>query len=455
MLEGKDPHTIYHNNVNACSKENMTWKHRFSPIVAAALLCTYSYACWSRPVTGSSSLKLSKPATKEVIDQLRAAAFSNFRIDLWEWMKEEADVTVDTSNAIQRFHFFSFADSCLVKAKSEPARSGHEMSMTLSIPGEDARTLLEAYNTRCYGISLRYYTLMKKNLEDKAVTELYNTGLQTIFYTMGRMGTPIDMPDESTPRSFLLEDARKIMQNFFNKFAVRSQDVLISGKPGTVLATPLTVTMLIDTLPLTNVTLIGALPNGKKVCGGKSGTDGTVTFANFRIPFVAKGSMLYFRPDIASVVNDVAPFEAQDLGLTLPEQTLLFNVVPPTYSLAFKAQAANAIAVPRDFASDVYINRFLKDSCYLVPAAPGQQPDLYISITSQVSSYSHDETEQTVRKLENDIEIQDGKRQTIVKKQAVAFEKAYENSVPVPEGLFFWEAASKSLAMIRATIKGL
>ena len=455
MMEGKDHYTAHCNSNNSRSKENMTWRHRFSQIIAATLLLTGSYASWSRPVTGTASLKLSKPVTKEVTDQLQTSAFSNFRIDLWEWMKEEADVTVDTSNAIQRFHFFSFADSCQAKAKSETSRSGHEMSVELSIPGEDARSLLETYNTRCYGVSLRYYTLMKKALEDKAVTALSARGIQTIFYTMGRMGTPIDMPDESPPRSFLLEDTRKIMQNFFNKFAVRSQDVIISGKPGTVLSTPLTVQMLIDTLPLTNVMLIGVLPSGKKVCGDKSGADGTVTFTNFRIPFVAKGTMLYFRPDIASVVNDVAPFEAQDLGLTLPEQTLLFNVIPPTYSLTFKAQAANAISVPKDFASDVYIKKFLKDSCYLVPVPPGQQADLYISIISQVSSYSHDETEQTVRKLENDIEIQDASRKMLEKKQAVVFEKAYENSVPVPEGLFFWEATAKSFAMIRAVIKGL
>ena len=72
-----------------------------------------------------------------------------------------------------------------------------------------------------------------------------------------------------------------------------------------------------------------------------------------------------------------------------------------------------------------------------------------------MTSYSHDETEQTVRKLENDVEIQDGSHRALVKKQAVAFEKAYENSVAVPEGLFFWEAAAKSLQMIKATINGL
>lgn len=433
----------------------MTGRQLFICAFGGILLFACASGCWARPVTGMASMKLSKPVTKDVLDQLRAQAYSNFKIDLWEWLNEEADVAVDTSNAIQRYHFFSFADSCLVKAKSEQTRSGHALSMTISIPGEDARTLIEAYNSRCFGISLRYYTLMKKNSDDNAVTELYNNGIRTIFYTMGRMGTPIDKPDESTPRSFLLQDARKIMQNFFNKFVVRSQEVIITGKPGTLLSRPLSVQMLIDTLPLTNINLLGALGNGKKVCGGTSGADGAVTFSSFKIPYVAKGTMLYFRPDIASAVNDAASFEAKDLGLTLPEQALLFNVVSPTFSLSYSASAANAIAIPKDFASDAFVKKFLKDSCYLTPVAPGQQPDLFISITSQATSYSHDETEQTVRKLENDVEIQDGSHKTLCKKQAVAFEKAYENSVQVPEGLFFWEAAAKSLQMIKATINGL
>jgi hypothetical protein len=409
----------------------------------------------SRPVTGTVSMKLTKPATTDVLVRLRSSAFSNFKIDLWEWMKEVADVTVDTTNAIQRYHFFSFADTCFAKAKSATSRSGHEMAMTITLPGQDAQVLLEAYNTRCYGISLRYYTLMKKALEDKAVANLYNTGIQTIFYTMGRMGTPIDIPDESTPRSFLLEDARKIMQNFFNKFTVRAEDVVITGKPGTMLQKPLTMLVLIDTLPLSGLTLIGALPNSRKICSGKSGNDGTVAFANFKVPYVAKGTMLYFRPDVASTVSDGVLFEANDLGLTLPEQSLLFNVESPTYALTYKANAANDIVIPKNFSSDAYVKRFLKDSCYLLPVASGRQPDLIISITSQVSSYMHDETEQTVRKLENDVEVQDGNRKTLVKKQAVAFEKGYENSIPVPEGLFFWEAATKSLQMIKATINGL
>ncbi len=410
---------------------------------------------FSRPVIGQATIKLTKPANQETVNQLRDNAYKSFKTDLWEWMKEEADVTVDTSNTIQRYHFQAFADSCFSRLESKPLRSGYDMSITFAIPGEDARALLEAYNTRCYGISLRYYTIMKTALENNAVNDLFNAGIQTIFYTMGRMGTPIDMPDESTPRSFLLEDSRKIMQNFFNKFTVRAQDVLINGKAGTMLANPLTVTVLIDTVPLTDITLIGTLPNGSTLCTSKSGSDGVVAFTKFKIPFVARGTMLYFKPDVSMMLPGVPRFEAHDLGLMLPEQTLVFNVVPPSYSLTYKVNSANSIPIPKDFASDAYVKKYLKDSCYLAPVAPAQQPDLYISITTQISSYSHDETEQTVRKVENDIEISDSEKKSLVKKQAVAFEKAYENATAVPEGLFFWEAAGKSLHMIKALISGM
>jgi len=285
--------------------DTMAWRKPCRSIICGTVILFFFAAAFSRPIIGQATIKLTKPANQETVDNLRNSAYKSFKIDLWEWMKEEADVTVDTSNAIQRFHFQSFADSCFAKLDSKPIRSGYDMSITFAIQGEDARALLEAYNTRCYGISLRYYTLMKTALENNAVNDLYNAGIQTIFYTMGRMGSPIDMPEESTPRSFLLEDSRKIMQNFFNKFSVHANDVLINGKAGTMLATPLTVTALIDTLPLVNILLIGTLPNDVPLCNSKSNAEGVVVFSNFKIPIVARGTLLYFKPDVSTIVPGV------------------------------------------------------------------------------------------------------------------------------------------------------
>jgi len=423
--------------------------------ICIPLFILSAHAAGAREISGRASLKLTKPATAETMDILKQKASRNFKIDLWEWMREEADVTVDTSNAIQRYHFFTFVDSCLSRAKNFSRLDDHTMIVSITMPGEDVRQLLQEYNTRCFSISLRFYTLMKKAVEDTAIGDLYAMGIQTIFYTMGRMGTPIGMSDESTPRSFLLQDARKIMQDFFNRFSVRTDEMLIAGQCGSMLGHPLKVKMLINNSPLTNVLLAGYLPGGKKICKGMADNGGTVSFDNFRIPFVAKGTMLYFRPDVAAPVAGVAPFEAIDLGLSLPEQALLFNTSPATYSLSYSATSANQIPVPKDFASDVFVKKFLKDSCYLVPAAATQQPNMYITINTQLSSYSNDETEQTTRKLDNEVIVADSTKRIIHQERKTAFEKVFENSIPIQEGLFFWEAAQKSMRMIKNAMNDL
>ena len=288
-------------------------------VFAAALFAQPSSG--PRPVTGATTIKLKKPLTKDVADQLRSAAVTAFKIDLWQWMAEEADVSVDTANAIQRFHFNTFADSCLGRAKSAQSLAGRDVTLSFTVPGDEVKRMLEESNTKYYAISLRFYTLMKSALEEKAYSRMYNLGILAIYYTLGRMGSPIGgvSTDESTPRSTLLDDARAVMQAYFNKFSLRSEEYIITGKPGTVLAAPLKVQAFIDTTPLPAITIVGVLPGGKKVCGGVTGPDGSVEFRDFRIPYVAKGSSLMLKPDFAAGIPGVTPFDARDLGINLPD----------------------------------------------------------------------------------------------------------------------------------------
>jgi hypothetical protein len=420
----------------------------------AAVLCT-AQPGGTRTVSGTTTIRLKKPLTKDVADQLRSTAITAFKIDLWEWMAEEADVTVDTANAIQRYHFNTFADSCLGRAKTTQSLAGRDVTLSITVPGEDVRALLEASNSKYYAISLRFYTIMKSALEEKAISRLYNLGILAIYYSLGRMGTPIGVSDESTPRSFLLEDARSVMQAYFNKFALRSEEFIITGKPGTVLATPIKVRAIIDTAPLPGITIVGVLPGGKKLCEGVTGPDGSVEFKSFRIPYVAKGSSLMLKPDLSAGIPGVTPFDARDLGINLPDQTLMFNIIPATYSLSYKANAVSVVNIPKDFAGDAYVNKYLHDSCFLTPAVPGGKTDLYITMTNQVSSFARDESEDTLLRVENDIIIEDASRKALSRRQGVAFEKAYESSIPVPYGLFFWEAAGKSMRALKEMIRGL
>jgi hypothetical protein len=327
--------------------------------------------------------------------------------------------------------------------------------VSITVPGEDVKALLEASNSKYYAISLRFYTLMKSALEEKAFSRMYNLGILAIYYTLGRMGTPIGVSDESTPRSFLLEDARSVMQAYFNKFALRSEEYIISGKPGTVLAAPIKVRAVVDTAPLPGITVAAVLPGGRKLCEGVTAPDGSIEFKDFKIPYVAKGSSLILKPDLAAGIPGVTQFDARDLGINLPDQTLMFNIIPATYSLSYKANAVSVVKIPKDFAGDAYVNKFLHDSCFLAPAAPGGKTDLYISLTNQVSAFAREESEDTLLKVECDVAIEDASRKALSRRQGVAFEKAYESSIPVPYGLFFWEAAGRSMKMLKEMIRGL
>ena len=76
-------------------------------------------------------------------------------------------------------------------------------------------------------------------------------------------------------------------------------------------------------------------------------------------------------------------------------------------------------------------------------------------MTNQVSSFARDESEDTLLRVENNIIIEDASRKALSQRQGVAFEKAYENSVQIPYGLFFWEAAGRSMKALKEMIRGL
>jgi hypothetical protein len=409
----------------------------------------------ARPISGAALYHLNSSATKQITEKTAAVASQNFRVDCVEWIKEETGTTLDSANTIWNFHLSAFSDSCLRIARQETSFKGHEFQVAITLSDEEARTTLSAYNSRCHSLSVSTWTRLKKLLESNINSEVFQLGIQTIFYGMGRIEKTVDVPGENEPGFFLLDDARKIVQNFINRITIHSQTVVISGKPGAIADNYIIMQVTLDTLPLANFDLLGKIAPGRKMFSGKTSSDGMLTIKDFKIPYVAKGTMLYVESDFGSAVNNVCSFSANDLGLKFPEQRILFNTVPPTYVLNYKAAAVNKIDIPRDFVSDTFIRKFLHDSCHITSSPDAGKADLYIDITTQVSSYSSDSTEKTVRKVENAISIRNTLGRTLAEKTAVAYEKTYENAVPIPEGLFFWEAAGKSTAMIKAMFSGM
>jgi hypothetical protein len=293
-------------------------------------------------------------------------------------------------------------------------------------------------------------------LLDGAIDQgVFQLGIQAIFYSMGRIEKSLDVPGVEEPGAFLVDDARKIMQNYLERISIRSKNFIISGKPGANLEQPLVLEVLRDTTPVPDFNLYGALAHGKKLFSGKTGPNGILTLQQFKIPIVPKGAFLYIMPDFGAAVNFVCSFSASDLGIKSPEQTVLFNTVAPLFLATYKAQSAGALQIPKDFAEDRYLRKYLRDSCFLQPASGADKADLFFTVTNQVTCYSNDSTEETVYKVESAVTIADSSGSAIAKKTALILEKAYETNSNYSPALFFWEATGKSFHMIKEMLGNL
>jgi hypothetical protein len=425
--------------------------HRILSLAALAVLFSLSVSS-ARDIIGTSVLRLTTPATPEIVAKSKALAYRSFRIDCMEWMKEDLGVTIDTLNAIWKYHLFSFSDSCIHAAKEEVGFVDHDWTVTYTLSPEKATDILKAYNTRCQIIALRTWTQMKKLLDDNVTDDVFQLGVQSIFYTMGRMEQTVEVPGEESAGAFLVADVRKILQAFLDKISIRTQNFVIKGKPGTFVKDPVVFQLFYNETPVPNFDVIGKLGVKKILFSGKTASDGTIVLESFKMPFVSKGAFLYVGADFSAAINNLCPLSAGDLGIKFPEQTLLFNVIPATFILKYRATAASAVKIPQSFSSDVYLMKFLCDSCHIKPIEGNATPDLIINLTTQVSSYNNETTEQTTLKVENALSILDAQGNIIIERSAPIHGKAYENAIDIPYGVFFWESARKSCAMVKAVL---
>jgi hypothetical protein len=408
-----------------------------------------------RPITGATVIQLTSSIKKNIQDKALAAASEYFKTDCIEWMREETGVTVDTVNAIWKYNLSTFAENCLKIAKVESAFSGHDWKINITLPSEQAEAVLKEHNSRCQRLSLATWTNLKKLLEKNVSGDVFRLGIQSIFFSMGRMEKELDVPGIAEPGSFLVDDARAIMQNFIDKIVIRPADYIITGKVGTLMAKPLVLEVLRDTIRIPNFDIVVSLAQGKKLFFGKTDSSGVLSIPKFKIPFVAKGALLYVSPDFGAAVNNVCSFSARDMGIKFPEQTLLFSIEPATFSLRYSTNAASALNIPKDFAQPDFMNKFLRDSCFLKPASSAASADYMFTVTTQISNYSSDSTEMTTFKAENAVTIQDASKNNLAEKTGLVLERAYETNTDFPLGLFFWEAAKKSSHMVKEILEGL
>jgi len=407
-------------------------------------------------ITGSATITLSGPASKEINLQAETEARKQFRKELLDWISDDAELSIDTTNAIQRKSFSTFVDSCRSVAKSESAFKGKVLTLTYMLTSEQARAKLDEYNSVVDTRATEGWKRLQGAVAENDNKAIYTTGVSTLFYALAHLGPPVATP-ESEGRD-LADDIRQILQQLFNKMQVSSSGMILEGKTGLLIQNPPVITVLVDSVPFTDITFSGSLQNGAILFTSASDAKGQIAIGTMKVPFVPNGTLLEASPNFAPQLGITGFVNPSHFGLKLNNsqvQTFIFKVSKSIYTLDFKASSVSDITLPPDFANAQHIKKYLQDSCYLQEGT-GAGTDLSITITTQVSSYTYDATEEVGIKVTSQI-IVNGLLLTPQRtnKQDFVFEKRYGRYLTPPYGLYFWEATGKLREAIKTTIAGL
>jgi hypothetical protein len=443
---------------------------------------------FSALVSGASIRYLEKSVTPQIREEVTSEAVDSLRYELTHWLNENMNTPPDLKNRVTRHFLELFADSCAAQAVKNSYVEGREFTVRFKIEEKTIREVVADHNARFDAMATKLWSLAQEGIKFNRQSVIFNGCIQTLFYTRAHIG--LIGQDEDPQRQQVAMEAQQRLTAMVERMRLLTEQPILTGKPGNPVDKLLSARVLlleesappvaeatdsattdsgsvpvapaagaVDTIGLPGIALTGMLPDGTVLFTANTGPDGRVMVEQFTMPFVAHGTFLHVAPDFGAAIRPDLHFEAGDFGLTLPpalDQTIIFNVVRPVYTLEYRASAANNVEIPPDFASSASVGRFLKDSLHMIQNNSSANPDFSIKLLCQVSQYRFDETEETRMKTEVQAtvhQLKEGKK--TIERALVLHEETYESGVAIPKGLFFWESTTKLRTLIRDMLREL
>ncbi len=403
-------------------------------------------------VVGASIMTLRGPVKDELRDVADSTAVDSMAQSLRDWVSETLQMDFDLTNPVSAHYFDMVLEKAVSRAEKDSYVDGREWIVTITLSEQKMHDLIAEHNTRLDSLIQSFGRLAVEGAQHQRYAVVYNAGMKTLFYAAGIVGAPLGTAKDSA-RAQLVNKAGEELQKLLNAITVTYSAPVLKGKPPNPIENEVIVTAVVDSVPFAELVLDGLLPNGRKVITVKTGTDGKTDFGKMKMPFVAYGTFLNMRPNAGPAVDTSMTFRYQDLGLepgSSLEQTLIFQLIKPTYRLSYQVNPANQVEIPEDFQGENSIRKFLRDSCHMEPVEAGKTADLVFDVRLQVSSYSYDKNEETRMKTETQTRIeQTGNSKNAVEEVGVVYEKAYDSNHEIPTGLYFWETTIELRNLIR------
>jgi hypothetical protein len=438
-----------------------------------ALGAAISHTSSAQTITGAAQLTLTAPASEEQKAAAEQAAADSLRSALFQWVDESLGRTPNISNAVEKNLFNAFSKTCLAKARRESSVEDKDLRVSYTLTAEQAQAAVQEHNGRYDADALRNWREVNDALKKKQYSAAFCADIQAVYAAMAHLGEPLKCPED--PTSFLFVAAQKKLADQIKRLKIDVSEPVIKGTPSALIQNQVVITAMIDSLPMAGLPLICQLPSGRELMTVTTDPSGNAALTRMKMPFVAHGTFLNIRPNFGAIVDPSLTIPASEFGITLQDgqdQTLIFNLVRPVYTLDYEVSAVNKVTIPKDFQESTRFNQFLKDSLHMQPAN-GTAADLAIKIRCQVTSYTSDETEQTKLKTEVQASVRQlGPNGTAVEQTVVLNEKEYAHSNQVqatvfkkkntgeepqkiPLGDYFWETNSALHALLRDMLNKL
>ena len=427
-------------------------------ILSVFCLLLFVFSTSAEKISGISTLELNTPVSpeiKKVQNKLALDSLSNY---LTFWINEFFDNCLHPKNPISKYFLDQFIASCKQQANAKTFVEGRKFTTEITVTKTILDSLITSHNSFFDTKALHFWDQASAEQNSNNDTAVFNAAVKTLFYSMAHIGSPITIPGVPQETK-LIKSAQSLLQNILNKIDISFSSSIITGKPSNFPENEVTVQVKIDTVPFPYFPLIAFRANGKKIIAKKTNAEGVASLATMKIPFVAHGAFLYITPNLGAFIDKSLYYDINSFDLKLTEksdQTLIFNIIKPVYSLEYSAASVNQMEIPAVFSDIKTMHKFLTDSCFLQPVGRDNKADISINIQCQISNYTHDEKEKTQIKVESKITINEIKpKGSTVEKIAVLNDKYFPIGPKPPIGLFFWESSHALRGLIKELLDEL
>ena len=412
-------------------------------LLLLSVLATMSPA---RPVVGEASVTIFGQVPKEIAEKARADAAVAFRGELQIWLREEMRIDIDTANTVKRFALKKLADRCLESAEAKTVTKGRVWTLSLVVSEGAAKDALSAHNDHFDSQASSHFQSARGN----DLNEALPGAVSALCAAMAKIE-----PARGGGGGVNVEDIRANVQILFDKMAVKPAETVVEGRQGSLPTRFPTARYTIDGNPLTDFHVTAFVQNGRELARTATDSRGELPLKNIKVPFVHNGSMLTVSPDARVYMKSDEFIRYKDLGIRFKGQELAFIYKVPTltYTLEYRAslkdKSDKSLAIPHDFSADAHVRKYLKDFCGLVPAPSGKAADLAVRITAEISTVSHDDTEEDGVIMSASADFRGG---GIERSGRRVFEKRYNYGTDIQKGAYFWEASGAIRDLIAATL---